>query len=76
MLLIILGFEPKPYWVLDVAVKSEGGTSFNLNWQRDREFSKSTATQYLNHVKGHKYAKITKISKTVKYKAGKIIFDK
>jgi len=66
----IIGFEPKPYWLLDVTVKSEGGTSFNLIWQREREFNKSTATKYLNHVKGFKHAKITKISKSIKSKHG------
>ena len=66
----ILGFEPQPYWVLDVCVRSEGGTSFNLHWQREREFNRNTAVAYLNHVKGHKKAKITKITKTIKSKHG------
>lgn len=34
------------------------------------QFNKSTATQYLNHVKSHRYAKITKVSKSVKSKPG------
>lgn len=33
----ILSFEPKPYWLVDVTVQSEGGTPLNLSWHRERE---------------------------------------
>lgn len=71
----IVGFEPQPYWVVDVTVSSPGDNSLNLNWQKEREFNRVTASQVLNYIRTHKYAKVSKITKTLKEKQGPLALN-